>query len=84
MFEICSDLSETGFKIYYFCQYSKKAKKWPNGQIILILANSFKKANWQPWSLPANMPNLAKHTPSLKNGQNWLVDTKVSLINVII
>jgi len=28
---------------YYFCQHSKKAKKWPNGQSILFLANSFKK-----------------------------------------
>ncbi len=33
MFEICSDLSKIGLKIYYFCQHSKKAKKmakWPN------------------------------------------------------
>jgi len=26
MFEICSDLSKTGLKIYSFCQHSKKAK----------------------------------------------------------
>jgi hypothetical protein len=32
MFEICSDLSKTDLKIHYFCQHSKKAKKWPNGQ----------------------------------------------------
>jgi len=32
MFEICSGLSKTDLKIYYFCQYSKKAKNWPNGQ----------------------------------------------------
>ncbi len=31
MLEICSDLSKTDLKIYYFCQHSKKAKKWPNG-----------------------------------------------------
>jgi len=43
MFEICSDLSKTGLKIYSFCQHSKKAKKWPIGQTILFLANSFKK-----------------------------------------
>jgi len=30
MFEICSDLSKSGHKINYFCQHSKKAKKWPN------------------------------------------------------
>ncbi len=33
MFKICSDLSKTGLKSYYFCQHSKKAKKmakWPN------------------------------------------------------
>jgi len=48
MFKICSDLSETGLKIYYFCQHLKKAKKWPNGQTFLILANSFKKGQiWQ-------------------------------------
>ncbi len=27
MFEICSDLSKTCLKIYYFCQHSNKAKK---------------------------------------------------------
>ena len=43
MFEICSDLSKTGLKIYFFCQHSKKAKKWPNGQKKLFLANRFKK-----------------------------------------
>jgi len=36
-------LFKTGVKIYYFCQHSKKAKKWPNGQTILFLANGFKK-----------------------------------------
>jgi len=30
MFEICSDLSKIGPKVYYKCQYSKKAK---NGQM---------------------------------------------------
>jgi hypothetical protein len=26
----------------------KKAKKWPNGQTSLFLANGLKKAKWQP------------------------------------
>jgi len=56
MFEICSDLSKTGLKIYYFCQHSKKAKKWPNGQAFLFLANSFKKGQiCQIW--PLKRPN---------------------------
>jgi len=59
MFEICSDLSKTGLKIYSFCQYSKKAKKWPNGQTILYLANSFKKAKWQPCSIPLFLTSLS-------------------------
>jgi hypothetical protein len=42
-FEICSNLSKTGLKIYHFCQHSKKAKEWPNGQTILFLANNIKK-----------------------------------------
>jgi hypothetical protein len=62
MFEICSDLSKTGLKIYSFCQHSKKAKKmakWPNRFISgkqfpkrphwADLA--FQKAKWQPWLL---------------------------------
>jgi len=56
MFEICSDLSKTGLKLYYFCQQSKRAKKWPNGQTISFLANSFKKGQiWQIW--PLKRPN---------------------------
>ncbi len=51
MFEICSDFSKTGLKLYYFCQHSKKAKKWTNGQTILFLANTFKKVKWQPWTV---------------------------------
>jgi hypothetical protein len=43
MFEICSNLSKTGIKMYYFCQYSIKAKKLPNFQNISILASIFKK-----------------------------------------
>ena len=58
MFEICSDLSKTGLKIYYFCQHSKKAKKkmakWPNhfisGKQFQKRPNladlAFKKAKW--------------------------------------
>ncbi len=43
-------------KIYYFCQHSKKAKKWPNCQTILFLANNFKKGHiWQIW--PLKRPN---------------------------
>ena len=56
MFEICSDMSKTGLKIYFFRQHSKKAKKWPNGKTILFLANSFKKGQiWQIW--PLKRPN---------------------------
>jgi len=48
MFEICLDFSKIGLKIYLFCLHSKKAKKWPNGQTILFLPNSFKKGQiWQ-------------------------------------
>jgi hypothetical protein len=43
MFGICSELSKTGLKIYYFCQHSKKPEKWPNGPTILFLAKNFKK-----------------------------------------
>jgi hypothetical protein len=58
MFEICSDLSKTGLKMYYFCQHSKKAKngqmakpfyfwqtvsKWPN-----LADLDFKRVKWQP------------------------------------
>ncbi len=53
MFEICSDLFKRGLEIYYFCQHSKKAKKWPNGQTILFLANSFKKG--QMATLPSQV-----------------------------
>ncbi len=56
MLEICSELSKTVLKIYYFCQHSKKAKKWPNGQSILFLTNSFKKV--QIWQIcPLKRPN---------------------------
>jgi len=52
MLKIWSDLFKTCLKIYYFCQHSKKAKKWPNGQTILFLANSFKKGQiCQIWPL---------------------------------
>jgi len=51
LLEICSDLSKIGLKIYYFCQHSKKAKKWPNGETILFLANSFKKAKFGRFGL---------------------------------
>ncbi len=43
MFEICSDLSKIGIKIYYFCQHSKKARKWPNGQTILFMLKILQK-----------------------------------------
>jgi len=50
-----SDLSQTGLKIYYFNQYSKKAK-WPDyfvsGKQFQKKPNladlAFKKAKWQP------------------------------------
>jgi hypothetical protein len=54
--KICSDLFKTCLKIYYFCQHPTKAKKWPNGQTILFLANSFKKIQIrQIW--PLKRPN---------------------------
>jgi len=43
MLEISSDLSKTDLKIYYFCQLSKKAKIWPNGQTILFSGKQFQK-----------------------------------------
>ncbi len=64
MFEICSFLSKTGLKIYYFCQHSKKANKWANDQTILFLANSFKKGqNWQIWPLKRPNGNPAPRDP---------------------
>ncbi len=51
MFKICSDLFKTCLKVYFFCQHSKKAKKWPNGQTILFMANSFKKAKFGRFGL---------------------------------
>jgi len=68
MLEICSDLFKTCLKIYYFCQHSKKAKKWPNGQTILFLANSFKKGQiCQIWPLkrPNGNPEWSSSTHSL-------------------
>ncbi len=44
MFEICSDFSKKGFKIYYFLLYSKNAKKWPNH---FISGNRFKKGQME-------------------------------------
>jgi hypothetical protein len=37
------NLAKIGLKRYYFLQDQKKAKKRPNGQIILFLENCFKK-----------------------------------------
>ena len=48
MFEICSDWSKTGLKIYSFCQHSK------NGQMakpFYFWQTVSKKAKWQPWSV---------------------------------
>ncbi len=39
----CCNLAKIGLKRYYFLQDWKKAKKRPNGQIILFLENCFKK-----------------------------------------
>jgi len=51
MLEICSDVSKTDLKIYYFSQHSKKAKKWAkNGQ----MAQPF---NF--WQTVSKRPNLA-------------------------
>jgi hypothetical protein len=48
MLEICSDLFKTCLKIYYFCQHSKKAKKWPNGQTIFFWPTVSKRPNNNP------------------------------------
>jgi len=55
MFEISSDLSKTGLKIYYFCQHSKNGKMakplyfWQTTSKSTNLADlAFKKAKWQP------------------------------------
>ncbi len=58
MLEICSDLSKTDLKIFYFCQHSKKPKKakWSNHFISgkqfqkrpIKTDLAFKKAKWQP------------------------------------
>jgi hypothetical protein len=47
MLEICSDLSKTDLKIYYFCQHSKMAK-WPKH---FISGKQFQK---RPNGNPAN------------------------------
>jgi len=47
MFEICSDLSKTGLKIYRFCQYSKKAKNGQMAKPFLFWQTVSKKAKWQ-------------------------------------
>ncbi len=52
MLEICSDLSKTGLKIYFFCQHSTKAK---NGQMATLFnfwqTVSIKGQIWQIWPL---------------------------------
>ena len=46
--------------MYYFLQLSEKAKKWPNGQTILFLANSFKKGQMATLVnfIESNLPSL--------------------------
>ncbi len=41
-------MPKTGFKIYFFLRHSKKAKKWPNGQIIFFWQIVSKKAKKWP------------------------------------
>ncbi len=55
MLEICSDLSKTDLKIYYFCQHSKNGKMakpfyfWQTVSKRPNLADlTFKTAKWQP------------------------------------
>ncbi len=48
MFEICSDLSITGLKIYNFCQHLKQAKKWPNDKTFFSSKQFFKRPNGNP------------------------------------
>jgi len=69
MFEICSDLTKTCLKIYYFCQYSKKAKKWPYGQTISILANIFKKGQMATLVPTQQSVDLPKRVPHNTNGR---------------
>ncbi len=54
MFEICSDLSKIGLKIYCFCQYLKKAK-WSN---YFISGKQFQKG--QMATLPSIPQSIAK------------------------
>ncbi len=63
MLEICSDLYKTCLKIYYFLSTFKKGQKWPNGQTILFLANSFKKGQIrQIWPLKGKMATLVHNS----------------------
>jgi len=55
MFEICSDLSKIGLKIYYLCQHSKRPK---NGQ----MAKPF--YFWQTVSKRPNLADLAFNRPN--------------------
>ncbi len=51
MLKICSDLFKTCLEMCYFAKIKKRQKKWPNGQTILFLANSFKKAKFGRFGL---------------------------------
>ncbi len=65
MLEIFSDLFKTCPKIHYFYQQSKKAKKWPNGQMakpLYFWKTVSKKAKWQQW-----LDSLANRTKELLN-----------------
>ena len=75
MLEICSDLSKTGLKSYYFCQHSKKAKKWPNGQTILFLANSFKKGQMAILEYEEGWDDSIEHL-SPTDGQKALLEDR--------
>jgi len=84
MFEICSDLSKIGLKIYYFCQHSKgpnhfiSGKQFQKGPNLADLA--FKKAKWQPWYLSSHSVSLA----GFQSAADRLFCIKISLPSVTI
>ncbi len=73
MLEICSDLPKTALKYTFFVNIQKRQKKWPNGQTILFLANSFKKGQiCQIWPLkrPNGNPEINCHG---NLSPNWIL-----------
>ncbi len=48
MFEICSDVSKTGLKIYYFVNIRKRPKNGQMAKPFYFWQKVSKKAKWQP------------------------------------